>query len=66
MADLVPDAEKQYQLAHIDQTLSNSIIAVNIAVLVIATTAVILRLVSRTVKGTAWKADDSVLVAALV
>ena len=66
MAAQMPQAEKEYQLAHINQTLSNRIIAVNIALPIVATAALILRLISRRLKKAEWKADDCVLIVALV
>ena len=66
MAGVIPEAELQYQLAHINQSSSSHIIAVNIALPILSTIAVLLWLYSRRLKRTPWKADDFVVVSALV
>ena len=66
MAGVIPNAELQYQLAHINQSSSSHMIAVNIALPILSTIVVLLRLYSRRLKRTPWKADDFVVVSALV
>lgn len=62
----IPEAELQYQLAHINQSTSSPIIAVNIALPILSTIAILLRLYSGRIKRTPWKADDFVVLGALV
>jgi len=62
----MPPAGKSYQLAHINQSLSSNIIGVSVALPIVATIAVILRLIARRLKRAEWKADDLVVIAALV
>ena len=66
MAASMPPSQREYQLAHLNQGLSSNIVAVNIALPIVATIAVILRLTARRMKRADCKADDFVLVAALV
>lgn len=62
----LPPAEAQYQLAHINESRVPAIVSSQIACLVIAVIAVVLRFVSRRMIKTALKADDWMIVAALV
>ena len=66
MAAVIPKAELQYQLAHINQSSSSQIIAVNIALPILSTVVVLLRLYSRRLERIPWKADDFVVFSALV
>ena len=62
----LPPAEAQYQLDHINQSRVHDIVSSHIACLVIAVAAIILRFISRRMSKTAIKADDWMIVAALV
>ena len=62
MALSTPQAESEYQV----QSLSSTVIGLNIALPVVATIAVVLRLVAQRSRGARWKADGFVLIAALV
>ena len=62
----LPPAEAQYQLDHVDGSRVNDVLSTLISCLVIATIAVILRFISRSMVMTGIKADDWMVVAALV
>ena len=62
----LPPAQAQYQLDHVDESRADNIRSSLIACLVIATVAVILRFISRRMVTTSIKADDWMIVAALV
>ena len=62
----LPPAEAQYQLDHVDESRVNDVLSTLISCLVIATIAVILRFILRSMVTTGIKADDWMVVAALV
>jgi len=62
----LPPAEAQYQLDHINESRLQDIVSSHIACLVIAVVAIALRFISRRISKTAIKADDWMIVAALV
>ena len=62
----LPPAQAQYQLDHVDESRANNIRSSLIACLAIATIAVILRFVSRRMVTTSIRADDWMIVVALV
>ena len=62
----LPSAQAQYQLDHVDESKVNDILASLTSCLVIASTAVILRFISRRMVPTSIRADDWMIVAALV
>ncbi len=62
----LPPAEAQYQLDHINESRVSDIVSSHIACLVIAIVAIVLRFASRRMSKTAIKADDWMIVAALV
>lgn len=66
MAAPLSPAELKYQLAHINQSISGSMVAINIALPVIATAFVVLRMIARQTKRAPWQADDFVILSALV
>ena len=62
----LPPAEAQYQLDHINDSRVKDLLSSQIACFAPATIAVILRFVSRRVSKIAIKADDWMIVVALV
>lgn len=62
----LPPAEAHYQLAHVHESRVYDIVSSHIACLVIAVIAIVLRFVSRRMSKTAIKADDWMIVVALV
>lgn len=62
----MPQAEIDYQMAQWDDNISPKIMAVNVVCMMLASTSVILRLISRRFKATPLQADDYVIIAALV
>ena len=62
----LPPAEAQYQLDHINDSRVKDVLSSQIACFALATIAVILRFVSRRVSKIAIKADDWMIVVALV
>ena len=62
----LPPAEAQYQLYHINESRVQDIVSSHVACLVIAVFAIILRFISRRMSKTSIKADDWMIVAALV
>ena len=62
----IPPAELHYQLTHWQENISPDIIAVNVALVLIATIAVLLRLISRKIKVAPMQSDDYVVMLALV
>lgn len=56
----------EFQLAHIEQSKSAKIIAVNVALPLIATLFIILRIVAQKTKGLTRQVDDCVIIVALV
>lgn len=62
----LPPAEAQYQLDHVNQSQVSNIVSSHIACLTIAVVAIILRFISRRMSKTPIKADDWMIVAALV
>lgn len=64
---LIPTtADIEYMKAHVGETRVNEVIAVNVTGLVIAIAAVGLRFTSRLLRGVDVRADDWVMVLALV
>ena len=66
MPIVIPEAELEYQLAHTNQSTSPPIIALDIAVPIPPTIAVLLRLYSRRLKRMPWEADGFVMIGSLV
>lgn len=66
MAASLPPAKDIYQSAHIPQSTSTSIIAVNVVLPAIATVFVVLRMIASKTTRTSWQASDLVMIAALV
>lgn len=62
----LPPAEAKYQLEHVNQSRVKDIVSSHIACLIIAVIAVVLRFVSRRIAKTSLKADDWMIVAALI
>ena len=62
----LPPAEAQYQLDHVHESRFQAIASSQIACLIIAFIAIILRFVSRRLSKTPIKADDWMIVVALV
>ena len=62
----LPPAEAQYQLDHVNESRAEAIFSSYIACLIIAIVAIVLRFISRRMSKTAIKADDWMIVAALV
>ncbi len=62
----LPPAQAEYQLEHVEESRVNDVLSSLISCLVIATVAVILRFISRRMVKTGVKADDWMIIAALV
>jgi uncharacterized membrane protein len=62
----LPPADARYQLEHINESRVKDIVSSHITCLIIAVVAVLLRFVSRRMMKTALKADDWMIVAALI
>ena len=62
----LPPAEARYQLAHIDESRAKDINSSHFVCLAIAVVAVALRFLSRRISKTPLKADDWMIIAALV
>lgn len=66
MAATLPPGEYRYPLAHIQQSISTSMIAVNVVLPAVATVFVVLRMLACKMTRASWQANDFVLMAALV
>lgn len=66
MAGSLPPAKDNYQSAHIQQSSSTSMVAVNVVLPAIATVFVVLRMIASKTTRASWQANDLVLIAALV
>lgn len=66
MAAPVSPTAFENQLAHIEQSKSASIIAVNVVLPLIATVFIVPRIVAQKTKGATRQVDDCVIIVALV
>ena len=62
----LPPAQAAYQYDHVNESRASELVTSQIACLIIAVVAVVLRFISRRMLKTALKADDWMIVAALV
>lgn len=66
-SSLIPTpADVEYQEAHIHESRQHEVVASNVAVLTLATVAVILRLVARRITKAPLQKDDYTIIVALV
>lgn len=61
-----PPTTIDHQLTHWDENMSPDIVAVNVALIVLATIAVLSRLISRRIKAAPLQADDFMVMVSLV